>query len=125
MGVKRNFNNEIDPIYGEAIPFYMFQLYGEMQWNEKWRSSVGYSYFDNKTFDTQLSTSFKNGAYATANVVYNPLPNFSIGLEYQYGNRQNNDFGGDSELDLPAEQGNYFEVNKIQAMLAYKFSTKK
>ncbi len=125
IGVKRNFGNQQLPIYGKVIPFYMYEAFAEVQWNDELSSTAGYSYFDNKTFDTQLNTSFKSGAYATANVIYQPNANVTMGVEYQYANRQNADFGGDSEFQLAPEQGAFYEINKVELMINYHFATKR
>jgi hypothetical protein len=124
IGVRRNYTNSFKPIYGEAIPFYSFMGFTEINWNSKLSSAFGYSAIHNNSFETQLSTAFESGGYATANIMYKPVKQVALGFEYQYASRQNTNFAGDPFFGLPAAKGNSFHINKLQLMLVYRFSTK-
>lgn len=124
IGVRRNYSSNFKPIYGEAIPFYAVMGFAELAWNSKWSSALGYSAIHNNSFETQLSTAFESGGYATANIMYKPVKQIAFGFEYQYASRQNTDFAGDPAFNLPAAKGNSFQINKLQLMLVYRFSTK-
>lgn len=124
IGVRRNYTNMFKPIVGKAIPFTSFMAYTEIDWNKQWSSAFGYSAIYNQTFETQLSTAFRSGGYATVNALYTPIKQVTLGLEYQYADRQNANFIGDPVFALPAARGNTFATNRIQAMLIYRFSTK-
>lgn len=124
IGVQRNYSNSFQPIVGKAIPFWSMMAFAEITWNSKFSSALGVSTLRNQTFDTQLNTAYEYGNYATVNLIYRPVRQLSFGLEYQYASRQNTDFIGDPAFGLPAAEGNSFAINKIQAMIVYRFSTK-
>jgi hypothetical protein len=122
IGAKRQYDNTTKPIAGEAIPMLGFIAFVDMNWNEKFSSSIGYSRLNNRTSDNQLATAFKTGQYALANLLYYPAKNCMMGVELQWGARQNNDFAGDPVFNLPAENGNKGSTVKLQASFKYNFS---
>ncbi|UJP64967.1 DcaP family trimeric outer membrane transporter [Mongoliitalea daihaiensis] len=122
VGVRANPANLVTPVNGAPIPFYSVMAASEIRLTETLSSTVAFSRVVNDTFDSQLSTSFQSGSYLTVGLIHKPLPGISFGLEYQYANRQNANFVGAPDLELPAAQGNFFAVNKIQANFVYRFS---
>ncbi|MCC5936968.1 MAG: hypothetical protein JJU34_06780 [Lunatimonas sp.] len=122
VGVKANPTNVITPVNGAAIPFYAIMAASEITLAETLSSTVAFSRVVNQTFESQLSTSFQSGSYLTVGLIHRPIPGISFGLEYQHANRQNANFAGAPEFELPAAQGNFFAINKIQANFVYRFS---
>ena len=51
----------------------------DLNWNERWTSTVGYSYMDIDNTDAMDADSFKKGQYALANILYHPAPGFFLG----------------------------------------------
>ncbi|PKB16707.1 DcaP family trimeric outer membrane transporter [Flavobacterium sp. 5] len=122
VGTKRQYNNSLTPITGEAIPLVALASYFDINWNRKLSSAVGYSIMDNTTTNAQLSTAYKTGQYASINLLYSPVENLVLGPELQWGKRQNNDFAGDPVFNLPAAKGNSGEDIKIQFSARYSFN---
>ncbi|MGL5113128.1 MAG: DcaP family trimeric outer membrane transporter [Flavobacterium sp.] len=121
LGIKRQYDNTKTPITGEPIPVVSFMSFITYSWNPQISTTVGYSRQDNRTAENQLATAFKSGQYAIGNVLYHPTNNCMVGLELQYGSRQNNDFQGDPFFGLAAEEGNNGAVTKVQLSFKYNF----
>ena len=100
------------PIRGDIIPITGIVAFLDHTWNEKFTSSVGYSYQDNDNTDGQSSDAFKIGHYFLANVLYNPVPKVMVGGELQWGRRENFSDGFSSD------------ATKIQFSFKYNFSAK-
>ena len=124
IGVRTDPTNTVTSLYGDAIPFYSLMAATEMQLADRLSTTVAFSRIVNKTFDSQLNTSFESGNYFTFGFIHKPISNVSLGLEYQYASRQNTDFIGAPELGLGPALGNSFAVHKLQAMFVYRFSSK-
>ncbi|MGY6558760.1 MAG: DcaP family trimeric outer membrane transporter [Nitritalea sp.] len=122
VGVRANPENERTPLTGAAIPFYSVMAATEVRLTDQLSSTVAFSRVVNDTFPTQLSTSFESGTYLTAGLIHRPLPGISFGLEYQYADRQNANFIGSEQFELPPALGNFFAIHKVQANFVYRFS---
>jgi hypothetical protein len=122
VGIKRQYSNVKSPIAGVAIPLVGVVSYFDIYWNQKFSSSVGYSILNNKTTESQLSTAYKTGQYASVNLLYSPVKNCLLGPELQWGMRQNNDFAGDLTFNLPAAKGNSGTDVKLQFSFRYIFN---
>lgn len=83
---------------------------------------LGYSRLCNNSSATQLATTFKAGEYAVGNLLYYPAKNCLMGIELQWGARQNNDFQGDPVFNLPVEKGGYGTDIKLQCSFKFNFS---
>lgn len=98
-------------IKGVALPILGVVAFLDHRWNDKFTSSVGFSFSDTENSNAQLANAFSKGQYAIANVIYYPAPNVLFGLEYQYCDRENfNDNWSTS-------------ISKIQFSAKYNFST--
>lgn len=122
IGIKRQYSNTLTPITGVSIPLIGVVSYFDIYWNRKFSSAVGYSIMKNKTIESQLSTAYKAGQYASINLLYSPAKNCVMGPELQWGMRQNNDFEGDSRFNLPAAKGNSGTDVKLQFSFRYAFN---
>ncbi|SHF72043.1 Porin subfamily protein [Flavobacterium fluvii] len=122
VGIKRQYDNPKAPIKGVAIPMVGVVTYFDINWSEKLSSAIGYSILNNTTTEAQLSTAYKKGQYASVNLLYSPVKDCILGPELQWGMRDNNDFGGDPQFNLPAAKGNSGNDVKIQFSFRYSFN---
>jgi len=110
IGIKNNFSNLTKPILGVPLPLLGVVAFVDKQWNEKFSSSAGYSLIDIQNSDGQSASAFKRAHYALANLLYYPVENAMMGVELQYGTREN--FSDGWETD----------ILKIQFSFRYKFA---
>jgi hypothetical protein len=89
IGIQNDFSNTNAPVKGVALPLISFSTYLNHQWNEKFSSSVGYSAIHTSNTDGQESDAFREGKYASANLLYCPVPGITAGAELQWINREN------------------------------------
>ena len=89
IGIVSNLGNPVTPILGKPIPIVGLVAFLDHTWNEKFSSTVGYSWQDNDNTDGQTPDAFKIGHYALGNLLYYPVPNVMVGGEFQWGRREN------------------------------------
>jgi len=89
IGIKNTFGNPARPIEGTALPLLGIVAFLDLNWSEKWTSTVGYSYLDIDNSDGQAPNAFRKGQYGLVNILYHPVPNLFFGPEIQYGKRNN------------------------------------
>ncbi len=89
IGVQENFRDPARPLLGKTLPILGIVAFLDLNWNERWTSTVGYSYMDIDNTDAMEGDAFKKGQYALANILYHPAPGFFLGPELQYGKREN------------------------------------
>ncbi|MGI9200117.1 MAG: DcaP family trimeric outer membrane transporter [Woeseiaceae bacterium] len=89
LGVRTNFGNLISPIRGEAIPLTAVTAFLDLNWSDKWTSTVGFSIQDNDLPNGQNADTFAQGTYALANLLYHPAANVMVGAEMQWAERDN------------------------------------
>lgn len=89
VGIQNNFENPTTPILGVALPVLGGLAFLEHNWTSKWSSTVGYSRVRISNSDAQAANAFKNGSYATLNLLYQPFSQFLTGAELQWGKRNN------------------------------------
>jgi hypothetical protein len=104
--------NSLKPVNGKALPAWGFLSFAEVEWNQKLKSSIGYSRLTIRNADLQAPDAFQKGQYALINLRYYPVENVMIGIEYQYGRRDNHGDGLSSA------------ANKIQCAFKFNFSNK-
>jgi hypothetical protein len=109
IGIKNNFSNSVKPVLGVPLPVLGIVAFLDKQWNEKFSSSVGYSFEDITNSDGQAPSAFNKANYALGNLLYYPAENVMCGVELQYGTRENYD-------------GWSTDIMKIQFSFRYKFS---
>jgi hypothetical protein len=93
IGIEKNPGNAVTPAKGKPLPVLGLVAFLDHVWNDQFSSAVGYSQVKITNSDGQAANAFKLGHYALANVTYTPVANFMTGLEFQYGQRQNNSDG--------------------------------
>jgi hypothetical protein len=89
VGVETNFTNPVSPIRGKTIPLVGVTAFLDLNWSDKWTSTVGFSIQDNDLPDGQSDDTFAEGFYALANLLWHPLPNVMVGGELQWAERDN------------------------------------
>ena len=89
IAVKTNFGNPVSPIRGEAVPMTAITAFVDLNWNDKWSSTVGFSMQDNDLPDGQSDDAFAEGFYALTNLLWYPVPNVMVGAELQWAERDN------------------------------------
>jgi len=90
IGIKDNGGDPVTPFLGEALPVVGVTAFIDLNWNERYTSTIGYSRVQITNSDAQTPDAFRTGQYALANVLVHPLPNFFFGPEIQWGQRDNN-----------------------------------
>lgn len=98
------------PIEGVALPLLGVTAFFDINWNPKFSSSFGYSMIDIENSNGQASNAFSKGQYAIGNIMYYPVKNAMMGIEYQWGYRDNYTDGWSTA------------INKVQASFKYNFS---
>ncbi len=111
IGVVATPENATRPLNGKLIPVWGFVAFYDVNWNEYWTTSVGYSQIslDNDVYDAAPDT-FEEGRYALLNVLYHPTPALMLGGELQYGARENHADGWD------------YDLFRVQFSFRYRFS---
>jgi hypothetical protein len=85
------------PIKGVALPVTGVMAYLDHYWNKRWSTSIGYSMLKISNSEGQLPDAFRRGHYASANLLFNPVPNVMVGSEVIWGRRENFRDGFSSE----------------------------
>ena len=112
VGIGRDVGSRVTPIRGETIPITGIVAFLDHNWSSQLSTAIGYSGQMNDNTDGQTPDSFKNGHYALGNVLYSPVPNAMVGVEFQWGRRENFSDGFSSD------------ATKIQVSFKYNFSAK-
>jgi hypothetical protein len=89
VAIQNNFSNTRTPILGKPLPILGLVGFLDLNWSEKWTSSIGYSRVDIDNTDGQATTAFKSGQYALCNILYYPVKGVMLGPEFQWGYRDN------------------------------------
>jgi hypothetical protein len=89
----------------ETLPILGFLLYYDKYWNDKWSSSIGYSFTDQNNSGGQTATAYKKGQYGSANLLYYPVKNVMVGGEFITGKLEQNGgaTGQDNRLQFSAK----------------------
>jgi hypothetical protein len=89
VGAQHNPGDPARPVVGKALPVFGMVAFYDFDWNDRFRSAVGYSRLDMTNSDGQLPSAFRSGQYALANLLFYPVKNVMTGLEFQWGRRKN------------------------------------
>lgn len=118
IGIENDFDNANAPIKGVALPILGGLVFLDHNWNSKFSTSVGFSYMDIENSDGQRFDAYSSGQYGLVNLLYTPAQNCMMGVELQYGSRENFD---DHPLDDPAYLRES-DIVKLQFSFKYNFS---
>jgi len=99
------------PLLGEPMGLLAVLAFYDRHWNERFTSTIGYSYLQMDNANTQTDDAFRRGEYALANLLYHPVPDMMVGAEYQWARRTN------------FRDGWRTTDNRIQVSFRYNFST--
>jgi len=89
VGIKRNGGNAVTPVVGEALGDFGLVIYLDHTWNDRMSTAVGYSRVDISNSDGQSPNAYKDGQYASGNLLFTPAKNVMMGGEFQWAHRQN------------------------------------
>lgn len=89
VGIINNFDNPITPVLGVSLPVVGGLAFLEHNWTSKWISTAGYSHVRIYNSEAQAPDAFRNGNYAILNLIYKPFPQYLMGAELQWGERNN------------------------------------
>ena len=89
VGIERNPGNPITPVVGRALPVFGLVAFFDHSWNDRWKTSAGYTLVDISNSDGQAPNAFKRGQYASASLLCTPVPNVMVSGELQWARRQN------------------------------------
>ena len=81
----------VTDLEAEAVPLMGVLAYYDHWWNDKWSSSIGYSFTEVDNTNFQDPGAFQKIDYASGNVLYYPAENLMVGAELMWGERTNND----------------------------------
>lgn len=109
IGIKNTGNTSM-PVEGVALPVTGLVGFLDINWNPKFSSSLGYSSLDIDNSNAQAPNAFKKGQYIVGNLLYYPVKNAMMGIEFQWGKRENYTDGWSTT------------ISKIQASFKYNFS---
>ena len=84
-------------LQAETVQSIGWLAYYNHVWADKWTSTIGYSQHMQDNTAGQTGTAFKRGSYGNANLLYTPWKNVLTGLEFVWGELQQND--GQSATD--------------------------
>ena len=108
VGLQKNPGNAVTPVVGKALGDFGMVVYLDHNWNQHLSSSMGYSRVDISNSDGQNPNAYKNGQYASGNLLYTPVKNVLMGGEFLWGRRENFSDG--------------FSVNDFRLQFSFKVS---
>jgi hypothetical protein len=97
-------------VTAEAVPLTGVLVYYDHYWNDKWSSSVGYSFTEVDNTNFQGPDTYHKGDYASINLLTYPTKNVMIGGEVLWGQRTNNNDESDDDV-------------RVQFTVKYNFGT--
>jgi hypothetical protein len=112
VALESNPDNASSPVKGKALPLWGFFGFSEIDWTRTLKTSLGYSMLAVKNSNLQSPDAFRQGQYALVNLRFYPAGNVTMGIEYQYGRRDN------------FNDGFHSVAHKIQCTLKFNFSQK-
>jgi len=75
VSIKSNPGNPVTPVLGEALGDFGLVLFLDHSWNAQFTSAVGYSRIDVSNSNGQAPNAYKNGQYASVNLLCTPVKN--------------------------------------------------
>ena len=98
VGIENQPGNTSAPVKGVALPMLGLTAFLDHTWSPKYSTAIGYSMLDIDNSDGQSASAFKRGHYALVNLLMTPVPNVMSGVELQWGRRENNSDGFESDI---------------------------
>ncbi|HEX6749534.1 MAG TPA: DcaP family trimeric outer membrane transporter [Longimicrobium sp.] len=97
VGIRDNPGNLVTPVTGEALPVLGLVAFLDHTWGPRFSTSLGYSRVDIDNSPQQAPNAFKTGQYALIDLLYYPIKNVTMGIEGQWGHRENHSNGFDAD----------------------------
>jgi len=110
IGIQNDFSNPTAPVKGVPLALFSFSSYLDHRWSNLFSSSLGYSAIFTENSDGQANDAFRQGHYASINLLYYPIANLMAGIELQWIHRKNYNDGWESS------------ATKVQFSFRYSFS---
>ncbi|PWU00565.1 MAG: hypothetical protein C5B52_08635 [Bacteroidetes bacterium] len=110
VALKTNPGNPTQPVKGVALPVTGIVAFIDQNWNEKFSTAIGWSMISIDNSDAQSPSEFHKGNYIVGNLMYYPVKNAMVGVEFQYGDRSNFSDGWTTH------------ISKVQFSFKYNFS---
>jgi hypothetical protein len=110
IGIENTFDDVNSPVKGVALPLISFSAYLDHYWSKKFSTSAGYSALYTGNSDGQADDAYRQGQYASINLLFYPLTNLMAGAEFQWIKRKNYNDGFESY------------TTRIQFSFRYSFS---
>jgi hypothetical protein len=85
-------------LQAEAVPSLGFFVYYDHYWSDKWSSSLGFSAHHQDNTTGQQADAFRQGSYASTNLLWYPAKNVMTGVELIWGKLEQ--LNGESEDDV-------------------------
>jgi hypothetical protein len=82
----------------ETVPSLGWFVYYDHYWSEKWSSSIGLSAHRQYTTEGQLANAFKQGSYASTNLLWYPAKNVLGGAELLWGKLEQRDGASNDDV---------------------------
>jgi hypothetical protein len=89
VGPKLNVGDPIQPIEATPLPVFGLVLYFDHTWNKMLSTAIGYSRVDITNSSGQAPNAFRDGQYASVNLLATPAKNIMLGGELQWARRDN------------------------------------
>jgi hypothetical protein len=89
IGIETDLTNTFTPVKGKPLPVLGIVAFMDLNWNERFTSTAGYSYVGITNSGAQADSAFKRGYYALANVLFHPTSRVFLGPEVQWVRRVN------------------------------------
>ncbi|MBC5773651.1 hypothetical protein H8S95_06220 [Pontibacter sp. KCTC 32443] len=89
IGIENRPDDPVRPIEGVALPVLGVVAFYDHYWSDKFSSTIGYSMLDIDNSEAQAPSAFKKGQYALTDLIYYPTSNVLMGVEFQWGDREN------------------------------------
>jgi hypothetical protein len=89
IAAKNNPGNAVTPVVGEPLPVLGVVAFIDLFWFQRWSTAAGYSMVNIWNTDAQMPNAFHRGQYALVNLLFNPTPESMVGVEGQWGRRNN------------------------------------
>ena len=107
-------NQQFLVLEAEAVPLLGFSAYFDLNWTKQLTSSVGYSQVEVDNTNFQNPDTFKRARYASANLLWSPIPRVLTGGEVLWGDRKNLDGTKGEAIRLRFEGGlSYAEIAEV------------
>ena len=97
VGPRINTGDRFRPIEATTLPVFGMSLYLDHNWNKSLTTAIGYSRVDITNSSGQAASAFRDGQYASLNLLFTPAKNFLVGGELQWARRDNFGDGWNSD----------------------------